>query len=49
MEPKGSLLHSQEPKSGPYFEPDAFNDTFLPYFLNIHSNIIFSSMPMSSE
>jgi hypothetical protein len=49
MEPKGSLLCSREPTAGPYSNHANLVHTFPPYFSKIHSNIIFPSMPMSSE
>jgi len=49
MESKVSLSRSQEPATGSYPGPYVSSDTFLPYFLKIHSNIIFQSTPRSSE
>jgi hypothetical protein len=38
MEPEGSLLCSQEPATGPRFEPEETNPHLPPYFPKIHFN-----------
>jgi hypothetical protein len=45
MEPEGSW----QPATGPCSGPDELVHIFPPYFSKIHSNIIFLSMPSSSE
>jgi len=47
MEPEVSLPCSRDPSSGPYSEHPVY--TFRPYISEIHSNIIFPSMPQYSE
>jgi len=51
METEVSLPYSQEPATNPYPEPDAssLHLTSPRCFPKIHSNIIFSFMPRSSE
>jgi hypothetical protein len=48
-EPEDSLPYSQECTNGPHPEPDQSSPHLPPCFPKIHSNIIFSSMPRSSE
>jgi hypothetical protein len=42
MEPEGLSLHSQEPSTGPYPEPDRSNPyhTIPSYLSKIHFNIV---------
>jgi hypothetical protein len=47
MEADDSCL--QEPKTGPYLEPEAFSPHFAMLFPKIHSNIIFPSTLRSSK
>jgi hypothetical protein len=49
MEPKVSLLCSQEPTTGPYPELYASSPHLPKQFSKIHSNIILPSTPLSSE
>jgi len=49
MEPEGSLHCSQEPATVPVQGQMNPVDNFSPYFAKIHSNIIFPSVPRSSE
>jgi hypothetical protein len=50
IETEGSLPCSKQPTTGSYSEPDESSlHTFLRYFLNVHSNIILPSTPMSSD
>jgi hypothetical protein len=40
---KDLLSYSQDHITGSYLKPDYSNPTFIPYFLNINFNIIFST------
>jgi hypothetical protein len=47
---KVSLPYSQQPLSGSSFKPDeSYPHNLVTYMLNIHSNIILSSAPLSPE
>jgi len=49
MEPKDPLLCSQHPTIGPYPKPFISSPHFLPYFPEVHSNVILPSTPRYSE
>jgi len=49
MEPEGLLSCSQDPTTSTYLSQMNPVHTFSPYFHKVYSNIIFPSMPRSSE
>jgi hypothetical protein len=49
MDPECSLPCSQEPATGPYFEPDEYSLHLPPYFPKIHFNTLFPCTPRSYE
>jgi len=49
MESEGSLQYSQKSATAPYPEPDTSHIHLLPYFPNLHSNIILLPTPRTPE